>query len=75
MVQWVIWTARGDVRMRGGRAFEGGQHHVDCHLAIGVEVWLDAMLQQMQHERIRLLLRQGEVAVIRWVAAGIGIAA
>ena len=70
-VQCVIFgraSARGNSLLR---AFDGGQHHVDGDIAVGVAVDLDAGAMHALDPRIEVVLRLGDVALVRRRDAGI----
>jgi hypothetical protein len=53
-------------------ALDGGQHHIDGDIAIGVAVDLDAGAMHALDPGVELLLRFGDVALVRRVDARIG---
>ena len=71
--------AVSDLRARVGsreqllRALDGGQHHVDGHVAIGVAVDLDARAMHPLDPGIQIVLRLGDVALVRRLTPGYGL--
>ena len=72
--------AVGDLGARVGsreqllRPLDRGQHHIDGDVAIGMAIDLDAGAMHPLDPGVEIVLRLGDVAVVRRLDAGIGLA-